>query len=202
MADNDLVTAVSGPAGAVESLPPEARSWDAVSGVLSKSSALGPRSPHPVCQENQFVLQHKRWLARSRKHEDIYTAAQDWFSSVVNDKDISAVRAEADLQSLSGILTHAGRFALTFKSESSGKRLLDIGVVRYPDPETPYVKIYRIELFAWYESKTVLGRTFDKNGIHARFEMQDFEPKERSIKPRKSSAMTLALASEADSLFT
>lgn len=206
-ADDELVTAISAAADGVEALDPAARSWEAVVGAVAKSSVLGPRASGTASQEKDFVVQRDKWFAKSDQRNKVYTEARNWLATVVDDPDILAARGEIDLQSISAIVGGGERHgpdSLVFKSNANGKRLLDVGMVRYPDPENPYIKVYRLELSAWHESTVVMGHTSDRNGIRARFDMQEFKPRERASPAarQQGTGMSRALAAQADALFS
>jgi hypothetical protein len=52
-----------------------------------------------------------------------------------------------------------------YKNERKQKTLLDIGVLRFPDPNNPRFKVYRLKLTAWAHSERVLMVQEDCNGI-------------------------------------
>ncbi|EJD46468.1 hypothetical protein AURDEDRAFT_164299 [Auricularia subglabra TFB-10046 SS5] len=184
-------------------MSPDERTWPAVHSALSGGSVRRRSEANAVHREEHFVAERRKWFVRVDRHPDIPRLLDAWFAKLVGDADLVSARAEVDLSSISPVVSHAGRptaQSLLFKKERKTKQLVDVGLVRYPDPKQPYVKVYRIELSAWYESTILLGCTFDKNGVRATFDLLEMEPLEMTVCPQKPTDMRLALA-EADALF-
>ncbi|KAJ6479839.1 hypothetical protein C8R45DRAFT_933627 [Mycena sanguinolenta] len=51
------------------------------------------------------------------------------------------------------------------KNKHREKTIVDIGVLRYPDIDHPYFKVYRIQLTAWSDTRCVIIAGKDTNGI-------------------------------------
>lgn len=90
----------------------------------------------------------------------------------------------ADIVAQTGA-TVDGFFSFFYKDESHEKTILDIGILRFPDPSHPYFhvrlhissyatnssnmndghQVYRVKLSAWSQSKRTLMFQEDSNGI-------------------------------------
>ena len=51
------------------------------------------------------------------------------------------------------------------KVEEHSKDILDIGILRYPDLNNPFFKIYRLQLKAWSKCDRTLAFEKNENGI-------------------------------------
>ncbi|EJD46471.1 hypothetical protein AURDEDRAFT_164302 [Auricularia subglabra TFB-10046 SS5] len=205
-ADAALVSAISAPSNALQALPAAQRTWDAVRAELSQGSTRPrPRATvaPPPREPDELVMKHVKWFVTFGQYKDAAKRVSDWFSKAVADPDLVAARAEVDLNSIDSVVSHAGRLTATslfFKKERKEKQLIDVGIIRYPDPKQPYVRAYRIELTAWYESMTVFGCTIDKNGVKAKINMGDFEPSGTAVPSRRATDNAFAVA-QAEALF-
>ncbi|KAF8454702.1 hypothetical protein BGX38DRAFT_1089291, partial [Terfezia claveryi] len=54
---------------------------------------------------------------------------------------------------------------VVYNKEEHRKKVLDIGVLRYPDITHPYIKVYRIQLEAWSLCERIGPVQRDSNGI-------------------------------------
>lgn len=54
-------------------------------------------------------------------------------------------------------------------------KVLEIGLIRFPTKEDPHVKLYRIEIFAWYNSSRVLMVQNDQAGFDLELDVMKFK---------------------------
>jgi len=54
-------------------------------------------------------------------------------------------------------------------------KVLEVGIVRFPLKEDPYVKLYRIQLFAWFISNRILFAQNDKAGFDMEVDVMNFK---------------------------
>lgn len=59
--------------------------------------------------------------------------------------------------------------------------VVEIGVLRYPDIEHPYFKVYKIKLTAWSDCSRVLFVETNKNGITGEFNCRKYKPRDSII---------------------
>lgn len=64
------------------------------------------------------------------------------------------------------------------KKESHEQKVIDIGVLRYPDTDHPYFKVYRMQLVAWSDCSRILFVQDDKNGITGDLRVRKYKPRE------------------------
>ncbi len=86
------------------------------------------------------------------------------------------------------------------KNEYHEQTIIEIGVLRYPDFEHPYFKVYRIKLVAWSDSSRILFIQDDKNGITGEFAVRRYKPRESVIAGLKEETKKKAIQ-EAEDLF-
>lgn len=86
------------------------------------------------------------------------------------------------------------------RSEYHERTMLEIGVLRYPDIDNPFFKVYRIKLVAWSDCTRVLMVQKDKNGITGDFSMRRYKPRESVISGLKKETKVKAIE-EAEDLF-
>ncbi|KAL6813615.1 hypothetical protein V8C40DRAFT_270286 [Trichoderma camerunense] len=154
------------------------KSWDAVLGNMMHNPLLDPRDGGP----------------------GVFRA--DKFKGSVNgfkfdgSPDASIVREI--VAQIGAILDNFENFFA--KSEYHEQALIDIRVLRFPDVDQPYFKIYRIKLAAWSDSSRNLIHQEDTSGITGEFNSRVFRPHAYVIQQLNSATFQKAVAT-ADSLF-
>lgn len=200
--DAALVSAISEPSNVLQSIAPAERTWESVRARMT-SGLMRPRPAPPKARVDQLVVKHSKWFVNFGQYKDMPGRVRDWFAKTLGDPDIVAARADVDLNSIAAVASHAGRVtaaSLIFKKERKEKQLVDVGVIRYPDPKQPYVKAYRIELTAWYESTIIFGYTFDTNGVKATINVEEFETS-GTVAPSRRPTDSQFAAAQVDALF-
>lgn len=78
--------------------------------------------------------------------------------------------------------------------------MLEIGVLRYPDIEQPYFKVYRLQLKAWADCKRVMMVQRDYNGITGEFRVRKYKPRDSVISEMNEEVRQMAVQ-DAEDLF-
>ncbi|CAM9369878.1 unnamed protein product [Discosporangium mesarthrocarpum] len=122
-----------------------------------------------------------------------------WFVNPVKDQDV------IDLKILVNIVASIGAAVdslETFfaKHEFHELMVIEVGVIRYPDIEYPYFKVYRIKLTAWSDSSRVLPVWSNKNGMTGEFLSRKFQPRASVMAGLKGEKKEKAIE-EAENLF-
>jgi len=86
------------------------------------------------------------------------------------------------------------------KNEHHEKNVVDIGVLRYPDIDNPFFKVYRIQLSAWSDTRRILFHGEDANGITGQYNVRLFKPRDSVIAGIKEETRKKAI-NEADNMF-
>ena len=81
---------------------------------------------------------------------------------------------------LANIAAQTGASVDSFKNfwantDSQRDKVLEIGLIRFPDKENPHIKLYRIQIFAWYNSARVLMVQHDQAGFDLNVDVMKFK---------------------------
>ena len=60
-------------------------------------------------------------------------------------------------------------------SDSKKDKVLELSLIRFPDKEDPHIKLYRIEIFSWYNSSRILAVQHDQAGFDLEFDVMKFK---------------------------
>lgn len=168
----------------LELLPPEKRDWLAVVNAFQMCPLLIPSPTAAVDRTEEYTIERRNWFKRDKIYRSVAEEVDRWFSRFWGDLDVEKGPGKLDMEAILDIVAHAGTLLdgdIIYKKERQTKTILDIGVLRYPDITCPYIKVYRIELVAWYESTTVGAYTRDRNGLMAKFNLRQYEPDAKAI---------------------
>lgn len=108
-----------------------------------------------------------------------------WFKKAICDIDPSiyensVIVKEGVVTRLAKIAAETGASVNSFKNfwankDSKSEKVLEIGLIRFPDTENPHIKLYRIQIFAWYNSARVLMVQHDQAGFDLEFDVMKFK---------------------------
>ncbi|KAJ2934401.1 hypothetical protein H1R20_g2690, partial [Candolleomyces eurysporus] len=101
-------------------------------------------------------------------------AVSDWFNNLIrNNKAVRRV-TENFIEEIQKIVSGTGSNA------DSNLEFLDVGVLRFPDFENPYIQVYHIQLTAWtkYRKPHVLGRKTRRSGFNGEYHLREYKPRE------------------------
>eukprot|EP01023_Acetabularia_acetabulum_P005463 TRINITY_DN1222_c2_g1_i1.p1 TRINITY_DN1222_c2_g1~~TRINITY_DN1222_c2_g1_i1.p1 ORF type:complete len:473 (-),score=76.86 TRINITY_DN1222_c2_g1_i1:157-1521(-) len=135
---------------------------------------------------------------------NVVREVKTWFTNLVSDADILD-STRIDINVLARIVAATGVRVDSFESfffasDSKKQKVLDIGVLRYPDIDHPYFKAYRLQLMAWSKSVRFLFVQDDTNGIDGELKVVKYKPNDEAIKALKDEVLDQAVA-EAEELF-
>merc|ERR1711874_799867 len=122
-----------------------------------------------------------KWFQNDGCNKTVVNKVLTWFRTFIGDGDV--LRATSiDINVLAKIVACQGasvdNFATLFiKKKYTERTMLDIGVLRYPDFERPYFKLYRIKLKAWANCHRVCWIENNENGIQGEFSLKLFQPR-------------------------
>ncbi|KLO07188.1 hypothetical protein SCHPADRAFT_894869 [Schizopora paradoxa] len=172
--DNQLKTMIAATLRKLEEVPEDEvkysliRTWERIISVfmqnpvleLTDKSAAEKRTNHFKSKGHNF-FRIKKELSKPIAQEFHHQ-----FTEFIDDQDVF------DLESISGIFATTGVLLEHFKDmvanvQEKKARAVDVGVLRYPSPENPYLKVYHIQLNAWSKCSS--------NGINAAYSMQCFK---------------------------
>lgn len=136
---------------------------------------------------------------------EIVKEVKDWFNNTLLGGDNDIIHStKININSFANIVAATGvavtGINLIYGSERRDKTILDIGVVRFPDRDTPCVKVYRIKLHAWSDSTRVFFIEDNTNGIDGEFDCIEFEANSKAME-RLTGRLGEAADNEAMNLF-
>ncbi|KAE8418074.1 hypothetical protein BDV36DRAFT_295477 [Aspergillus pseudocaelatus] len=106
---------------------------------------------------------------------------------------------------MANIVAQSGTIIDSFQTfwsrlEPHEQTILDIGVLRFPDPSHPYFKLHRIKLFAWMDGSRTTFQMYDMNGMKGEFCSRIFKARKAAIDQLKPEARANAVQ-EGEDLF-
>ncbi|RXW12980.1 hypothetical protein EST38_g12876 [Candolleomyces aberdarensis] len=109
----------------------------------------------------------KLFSNKGRSSEPIEVVCREierWFNELIQDKNVLEFTT---LKGLSGVKDIVARYGVSQEKRCTlNKVFLDIGVLRFPDMENPFVRVYRIRLSAWATCEKKFGFIEkNRNGI-------------------------------------
>jgi len=127
-----------------------------------------------------------------------------WEGEACPDPDIRG-DSKLDIGAMAKIVAESGAaidnfVALFHKEVRHERRMLEVGVMRYPTIAKPHFTLYRIQLFAWSDCTRTLWHQEDTNGIKSSVTSQTFKPNDEVLGKVKAET-TQKAASEIDDMF-
>lgn len=100
-------------------------------------------------------------------------------SNFVSDLDIIKL-TNIDFRELAKIVAETGAsvdglVGLVFKHEKHDKTCYEIGFIRYPDLDQPFVKVYRLRFTAWRTCTRYLAYQNDEGGLFAELDVLKYK---------------------------
>ncbi|TGZ83713.1 hypothetical protein EX30DRAFT_338327 [Ascodesmis nigricans] len=179
--DEDLQIMIAGTTKEIAKIPGEERTWKRVVGTM-ENNPLIESYDEDVDRNDIYTNKGINVFKIDGSPDDsIVRDVMTWFTKLVKDQDILDATA-IDIKSLANIVAQSGATiedapTFVYKNEQHEQTLLDIGVLRYPDIDRPYFKLYRIELTAWSKSERFVFVQNDENGITGVFNMRKYRPR-------------------------
>lgn len=179
--DDQLKIMIAGAVKAIGALAPADRSWDAVKSALLASPLLEPDGEGIFRTDSLSKNSTNDWKFDGSPDSAIVKEVKDWFDKLISDEQVLKDTA-IKIDDVAGIVAQTGATvsdfeSFFFKHEYHEVNLLDIGILRFPDIDHPYFRVYRISLKAWSDSSRTLFHSDDKNGISGEFNSQNFKPR-------------------------
>ncbi|KAI0654173.1 hypothetical protein C8Q70DRAFT_937231 [Cubamyces menziesii] len=205
--DEQLKVMISGTMRALEKerQKGESISWETVVSVMSQNPLLEPFEDEIVRSDKLIKEGNSFFKFDGSPDHAIVEQVNSWFATLVQDEDVLK-GTHIDINVMAAIVAQTGAMvnslgSLLYMKEEHQKTLVDIGVLRFPDLDNPYFKVYRIRLVAWSRSARVLVAQQDKNGIVGEFASRRFRPRKSVIEklPRKTVDKAIV---EAEALFS
>lgn len=143
-------------------------------------------------------------FARGDIDQQVVQQVITWFENLIGDPDVlNSTRINIkDYANIVGATDAAveNLQTLIMRTEEVERSVMEVGVLRYPDLDNPYFKMYRIKLKAYRKSFRVTFVQKDESGIKGQYAMQVFRPRSSVISSLKEKTRKMAVA-EVESLF-
>lgn len=161
-------------------------SWDNVIAALSTNPVLEPMDDAGITRTDKLIKDNMNYFKISGSPEDsIVREVHTWFVQLISDPDVLKDTG-IDIEIVAKIVAQSGATitdvgTLFYKREYHETQVMDIGVLRYPDIEHPYFKVYRIQLTAWSDCSRILFAQHDCNGITGVYNARKYKPRQSVI---------------------
>lgn len=207
MMDEKLKVLISGTVRALKAIPKDQLSWEKVQSVFSQNPLMERVGNSEIRRSDKIIKNRGVSAFKFDGSPDaaIVREIKSWFiklvdndQDILSDTDINIVEL-AELVAESGALVDSFE-AVFYKKEYLEKTVIDVGVIRFPDIDNPFVKVYRIKLTAWSDCQRVLFVQEDKSGITGEFNSVNFRPRASVIDGLKEETKKKA-TEEAEALF-
>ncbi|CAM9204320.1 unnamed protein product, partial [Choristocarpus tenellus] len=202
--DDELKVIIAGTTRLIAKL--KDKSWQNVIGALTQNSLLEPMNESEISRSDKLIKDGGTSAFKFDGSPDstIVKEVQSWFVDFIKDDDVLSATG-IDIEVLAKIVASSGASVDSFeaffgKHEYHEQTVIEIGVLRYPDIENPYFKVYRIQLTAWSDSRRVLMVENNKNGITGEYNCRKYKPRASTIAGLKEETRAQAIQ-EAEDLF-
>lgn len=181
------------------------KSWESIVSCMKRNPVLELQSSISN-SDNMIKKGTNVFKFDGSPNRSIVREVETWFIKLLcNDSDARDASG-IDIQRLGEIVAQTGATINSFqtffsKRECHKRTVLNVGILRYPQPSKPYFKLYRIKLVAWSDCSRVLFVQDDASGIEGEFDGMKFGPCESTFREMRPSVLRAA-AREAEKLMT
>ncbi|QGI59999.1 hypothetical protein CEK26_003978 [Fusarium fujikuroi] len=202
--DDEMKIMITGLTKQLGKLSPNDRTWDAIVSLCAQSPFLAPLDDGIARTDSLVKNSSSAFKTDGSPDSGIVKEVTAWFKKLIQDEDVLN-STKIDINVLGRIVAQSGATVDSFesffhKTEEHTKTVIDIGVLRYPDIDNPYFKIYRIKLTAWSKSTRTLAWQEDRNGIQGEFNVRKYKPRSSVINNLTDAAKAGATKQAADIL--
>ncbi|KAF9189338.1 hypothetical protein BGZ49_003822 [Haplosporangium sp. Z 27] len=203
--DDKLKIMIAGTTREIEKLSIDQRTWENVTSIMAQNALVEPLDDG-IARSDKLIKDYgsSAFKLDGSSDNNIVREVHTWFTNLIADEDV-LTSTKIDIDVLGNIVGWTGATVENFetvfaKNEYHEQTLVDIGVLRYPDIEHPYFKMYRIKLTAWSDCRRVLFVQSDKNGIMGEYNVRRYRPRDSIISELKEETRKKAIQ-EVESLF-
>jgi len=203
--DKELKVMIAGTMHAIEKIPSDERSWERVLGTMMQNTLLEADVEGIVDRTDRILKDDTAWFKFDGSPDAaIVKEVEGWFIRLLADEDVQRA-TKININVLANIVAWTGASvdaieAILYKKEVHEKRVVDVGVLRFPSISQPYFKLYHIKLNAWSQSKRVLALEHNINGITGEFSSRNFRPNKEVIAKIKPELLIKAVDEAEDLL--
>ncbi|KAH7404620.1 hypothetical protein KP509_15G034700 [Ceratopteris richardii] len=160
--------------------------WSQVVPMMSQNLLLEPYDKVIESREDFIKAGPSFFRIGENEDEAVVREVMSWFGKLVNDEDILDDTNIAIDQCARIVAATGARIesfpTIFYKKNKVEAEVLDIAVLRYPDIDKPFFKLYRIKLTAWAICHRILIAERDSNGVTGEFVCRKYKPRERFLK--------------------
>lgn len=163
----------------------ETVSWDSVVSAMSTNVCLEPMDATITRSEKLIKNDMNYFKVSGSPDPSIVREVHTWFANLIQDDDVLQ-DTKIDINSMGNKVAQSGATITSFetfvyKREYHETEVMDIGVLRFPDIDHPYFKVYRIQLTAWSDCTRISFVQHDCNGITGNYNARKYKPRESVI---------------------
>jgi hypothetical protein len=179
--------------------PQSTNNWESVMSTMLNNPLLEEEERYRVHREERKEIEMKS------STEIDADKMRLWYFNFLNDFDVFSdttttvskladmnvyTRAKARLEA-SGVNSFVTLFR---RDETVETEVIDLGIIRFPDANHPYIKIYRIQVRVWSDATRILFFRRMRHGLYAIFDSARFKPREAVMRRISSTVMDQAVA--------
>jgi len=207
--DDKLKVIISSTTRELAKLPADKKSWNDILACCAQNTTIEPiiEKEGDTFRSDKLIKDHgdSYFKFSGKPDPSIVNEVLAWFKTLIRDEDVLN-STQIDIKMMADIVAQCGATVeglstLVYKHEYHERTIIDIGVIRYPDPLQPYFKIYRIQLKAWSDCSRIAFKQNDKNGITGEYNVRKYKPREEVIAGLKKETKAKAIA-EAEDMFS
>ncbi|KAF9173886.1 hypothetical protein BGX21_001307 [Mortierella sp. AD011] len=203
--DEKLKVMIAGTTRAIKQLPTDQRTLENVISTLAQNSLLEPLD-RGISRSDKLIKGHGSSFFKFEgpPDENIVREVHTGFRNLIADEDVLD-STKIDIGFIGKIVSWSGSTiesseTLFTKKEYHEKEAIDIGVLRYPDIDHPYFKVYMITLTAWLDCRRVLFVQIDESDVRGEYNVRRYGPRDSVIHELKDETRKKAIQ-EAEDLF-
>ncbi|KAJ2929682.1 hypothetical protein H1R20_g7421, partial [Candolleomyces eurysporus] len=133
----------------------------------------------PLSQRDPFLKFLDSGGSKEKGRLSSSNFVSNWFSDLIRNNEAVRKVTEISVEEIQKIVSGTGSNA----DSNLEKPFLDVGVLRFPDFEHPYIQVYYIQLTAWaeYRKPHLLGRKTRRSGVNGEYHLREYKLREKII---------------------
>jgi len=184
--DEALKVIISGTLHTLARIPKDERTWGTIMEAVRQNGLFEAAPEDEMTRVKSLIREgHHTFKFDGSPEPATVREVEAWFDELISDHEIRQA-TEIDINVVAKIVAQTGAAVtgilnLFTKGEYHEQTIVDIGVLRFPDPSHPFIKLYRIQLKAWSHCNRVLATQLDRNGITGDFHSHILRPHKELI---------------------
>ncbi|EPS45517.1 hypothetical protein H072_439 [Dactylellina haptotyla CBS 200.50] len=180
--DDALVGIVAISTKEIQKLPPSDRTFEKIRATLLQNAAIEPHGDHYQAYDTFTKASNDAFRFDGSPDSGIVADVLNFFRKLINDSDVLN-SLNFDKNVVARMVAESGATVRNFETffsanEHEEKTVLEVAVLRYPDLDHPYLKLYRVKLKAIRDCKRVLFAENNRNSIQGEVDIQKFKPRQ------------------------